>query len=144
MSLFFVEEKILRGFPAIFFFFLLAVPPIFDNCTKILEAHAELKARDLYWQAASGENHDIKEAVKLLEQAIELNPFAGEFHIVLAHCFLIESRFEEALNEAQRGVKLLVEWGTSYDKRKDWAAWVAWGRVLAMHGKNKTWATNSW
>lgn len=126
---------------------LTALPPIFDGCTKVLEAHDEVKARDLYWQAASGEGphaNNITEAVKLLEQAIALNPFAGEFHLVLAHCYLIESRFEEALSAAQEGVKLLVQWGTSYDKRKDWAAWVAWGRVLAMHGKNKTWTTNAW
>lgn len=123
---------------------LSAVPPIFENCTAILEAENEVKARDLYWQAANGERHDIKAAARDLEKAIELNPFAGEFHIVLAHCYLIESKFVEALAQAYNGIDLLVQWGTSYDKRMDWAAWIAWARVLVIHGKNQTWPTNAW
>jgi hypothetical protein len=123
---------------------LPAMPPVFNGCSQILEAHNEVKARDLYWQAANGDSHDIEEAVPKLELAIELNPFAGEFHIVLAHCYLIKSRFSEGLAAVHAGLKLLIDWGTSYDKRMDWAAWIAWGRVLVIHGTDQTWPTDAW
>ena len=35
-----------------------------------------------------------------------------------------------ALTHARRGLQLLLEWGTAWDKRLSWDAWAAWTRVM--------------
>lgn len=36
----------------------------------------------------------------------------------------------EAQAHARTGLRLMLEWGTAWDKRLSWDAWVAWTRVL--------------
>jgi hypothetical protein len=62
--------------------------------------------------------------------SIEKNPFVGEPHLVLAQVYHNMERYEEAGAEAEEGLKLLLEWGISWDKRMTWKACVSWGRVM--------------
>ncbi|RRT37544.1 hypothetical protein B296_00045250, partial [Ensete ventricosum] len=45
---------------------------------------------------------------------------------------------------AGKGLRLMLEWGSSWDKRMSWEGWVAWGRVLSAKAKEKTWPRSSW
>ncbi|KAG6470006.1 uncharacterized protein LOC122032621 [Zingiber officinale] len=122
----------------------LITPPVFDNCTRILDAKDQAEARDLYWEAVCSSGKEQQRAAKLLAESCEKNPFVGEPHLVLAQVYLAMARFEEAEREAEKGLKLLLEWGSSWDKRMSWEGWVAWGRVLLMKAKEKTWPETSW
>ncbi|KAK5770783.1 hypothetical protein PVK06_046937 [Gossypium arboreum] len=119
----------------------LVAPPVFDNCTKVLGAKEQVEARDLYWEAICGGSGRAEE---LLLGCCERNPFVGEQHVVLAQVYLNQGRFEEAEKEAERGVTLMLEWGSPWDKRMSWEGWVAWGRVLLLKAKEKSWPHSAW
>ncbi|KAK7310328.1 hypothetical protein RJT34_07777 [Clitoria ternatea] len=119
----------------------LVLPPVFDNCTKVLDARDQIVARDLYWEAVCGDGGRGEE---LLVRSIERNPFVGEPYVVLSQVYLRDGRFEEAEEKAERGLALLLEWGCPWDKRTSWEGWVAWTRVLLMNAKDKSWPTTSW
>ena len=72
--------------------------------------------------------------------SIEKNPFVGEPHVVLGQVYLNKGRFEEA----ERGLNLMLEWGSPWDKRMTWEGWVSWARVLLMKAKEKSWPETSW
>ncbi|KAG1362842.1 Tetratricopeptide-like helical [Cocos nucifera] len=125
----------------------LVVPPVFDNCTKILDTKEQREARDLYWEAMSrgGEKKvgGLERVERLLLESCEKNPFVGEPHLVLAQVYASQGRFEKAEKEAAEGQRLLLEWGSSWDKRMSWDGWVAWGRLLLSMAKEKTWPQTS-
>ncbi|XP_050232531.1 uncharacterized protein LOC126681151 [Mercurialis annua] len=120
----------------------LVVPPVFDKCTKILDASVQIEARDLYWQGVCDMSQENSE--ELLLRCIEKNPYVGEPHVVLGQVYMIKGRFEEAERAAERGVRLLLEWGSPWDKRTSWEGWIAWGRVVLMKAKEKSWPNTSW
>ncbi|XP_010935578.1 uncharacterized protein [Elaeis guineensis] len=125
----------------------LVIPPVFDNCTKVLDAQEQIVARDLYWEAVCGdwEKEGKWERVEeLLLGSCEKNPFVGEPHLVLAQVYLNLERYEEAEREAERGLRLIIEWGSSWDKRMTWEGWVAWGRVMLAKAKEKAWPHSAW
>ncbi|GMY18582.1 hypothetical protein FCV25MIE_13821 [Fagus crenata] len=123
----------------------LVVPPVFDNCNMVLDAGEQIAARDLYWEAVYDmSKRGLERAEDLLLRSIEKNPFVGEPHVVLAQVYLTKGRFEEAERVAERGVTLLLEWGSPWDKRTSWEGWVAWARVLLMKAKDKSWPHTSW
>ncbi|WOL13354.1 hypothetical protein Cni_G22124 [Canna indica] len=124
----------------------LVIPPVFDNCTKILDAEDQIQARDLYWEAVCcvGDKEQCWEKVeKLLLGSCEKNPFVGEPHLVLGQVYLNMGKYEEAEREAETGLKLVLEWGSSWDKRMTWEGWVAWGRVLLTNSKERSWPQTS-
>lgn len=120
----------------------LVVPPVFENCTKVLNADDQIVARDLYWEAVCG--CGLEKAEELLLKCIEKNSFIGEPHVVLGQVYLGKGRFEEAEKEAEKGLILLLEWGSPWDKRMSWEGWIAWTRVLLMKSKEKSWPQTSW
>ncbi|CAL9149764.1 uncharacterized protein LOC135617492 [Musa acuminata AAA Group] len=125
----------------------LVIPPVFDNCTKLLAAKEQILARDLYWEAvcSGGEEEQEWERVKkLLIESCEKNPFVGEPHLVLGQVYLNLGKYEEAEWEAEKGLKLILEWGSSWDKRMSWEGWVAWGRVLLTKAEERSWPQTSW
>ncbi|ONI32142.1 hypothetical protein PRUPE_1G350900 [Prunus persica] len=137
----------------------LVVPPVFDKCTRVLDAKEQLAARDLYWEAVcgmssssskreivdDGKGADDEEAtVVLLRSCVERNPFIGEPHVVLAQVYLRKAKFEEAEREAERGLTLMLEWGSAWDKRMSWEGWIAWARVLLMKARDRSWPQTSW
>ncbi|CAM8937773.1 hypothetical protein QQ045_014411 [Rhodiola kirilowii] len=123
----------------------LVIPPVFQNCSKILTAEDQIAARDLYWEAiCDSSEKGLERAEVLLLGSIEKNPFIGEPRIVLGQFYLGKGRFEEAQLQAQEGLKLLLEWGSPWDKRMSWEGWVAWSRVLLMKAREKDWPNHAW
>ena len=122
----------------------LVLPPVFDNCTKVVEAGDQIVAREMYWEAVCGvPSKGLERAEELLVGSVKRNPFAGEPYVVLSQVCLNKGRFEEAERHAERGVTLLLEWGSPWDKRTSWEGWVAWARVLLMKAKDKSWPHTS-
>uniref|UniRef100_M8C9U2 Uncharacterized protein n=1 Tax=Aegilops tauschii TaxID=37682 RepID=M8C9U2_AEGTA len=42
------------------------------------------------------------------------------------------------------GLRLGLEWGSSWDKRMSWEGWVSWGRVMRDKAKEKQWPRSAW
>ncbi|XWS68425.1 hypothetical protein CRYUN_Cryun04dG0088600 [Craigia yunnanensis] len=122
----------------------LVMPPVFENCTKVLGAKEQIEARDLYWEAVCDDSKGGQERAELLLGSIEQNPFVGEPHVVLALVYLTIGRFEEAEAEAEKGLTLMLEWSRPWDKRMSWEGWIAWARVLLIKAKEKSWPQTSW
>ncbi|CAN6463340.1 unnamed protein product [Victoria cruziana] len=122
----------------------LVIPPVFDHCTKILDQNDQIEARNLYWEAMSGVGEANEEAAQLLSRCSEKNPFVGEPHVVLAQTYLSEGKYEEGEREAEVGLRLMLEWGSSWDKRMTWEGWIAWARVMVMKAKERCWPKDSW
>jgi len=119
----------------------LPVPPIFDYCTAALSPKDEAGAAALYWQVANGQVQPAPcESVgQVLESTIARNPWAAEPRLTLAQLCLMDGDFRRAEDQAQRGLELLCQWGTSWDKRIPWSGWVAWARVLLQSAQGQTW-----
>ncbi|MEW6270941.1 MAG: DUF6817 domain-containing protein [Thermodesulfobacteriota bacterium] len=117
------------------------LPPVFDRCSAELEPGAEREARDLYWQVVceASERDDAERAEELLRAATRANPFVAEPHVLLAQLALGRRRWDDALVEARTALEILGAWGTSWDKRLSWEAWVAWARVLAKGARERSW-----
>ncbi|CAA2975681.1 uncharacterized protein LOC111399173 [Olea europaea var. sylvestris] len=125
----------------------LVIPPVFNYCTRILDSKDQIIARDLYWEAVCynvSTKTGLKRAEEMLLRSLEKNPFVGEPCVVLAQIYLSEGRFEEAEKVAEKGVRLLVEWGSPWDKRMSWEGWIAWSRVLLTKAKERSWPNTSW
>ncbi|CAJ1933024.1 unnamed protein product [Sphenostylis stenocarpa] len=143
----FIEEKKRKGVGAVVDVernedIELVLPPVFDECTKVVEAGDQIVARDLYWEAVCEKGPGKVE--ELLLGSISKNPFVGEPYVVLSQVYLSKGRFEEAEKQAEKGLRLLLEWGCPWDKRTSWEGWVAWTRVLLMKAKDKSWPQSSW
>ncbi|CAO2046940.1 unnamed protein product [Urochloa humidicola] len=123
----------------------LVIPPVFDGCTKVLNAEDQKVARDLYWEVVcSGDEASAWGKVEqLLQQSIAKNPFVGEPHLVLAQVYLNMERYSDAQIQAEEGLKLLLEWGSSWDKRMPWEGWVSWGRAMLSKATEKDWPHTS-
>ena len=115
---------------------------MFNYCTKVLDPEEQIAARDLYWEAICSDDRkerDWEKVEKLLLESIQKNPFVGEPHLVTAQLYLNMERYAEAKKEAEEGLKLLLEWGVSWDKRMTWESWVSWGRVMLDKAKESEW-----
>ncbi|KAG8060878.1 hypothetical protein GUJ93_ZPchr0002g23653 [Zizania palustris] len=123
----------------------LVIPSMFDGCTQVLNTNDQKAARDIYWEAVcTGEDEaDWPKLEELLRQSIAKNPFVGEPHLVLAQVLLNMEMYEDAVKQAEAGLKLLLEWGCSWDKRMPWEAWVSWGRAMLIKAKHKDWPHTS-
>ncbi|RCV04701.1 hypothetical protein SETIT_1G022100v2 [Setaria italica] len=123
----------------------MVVPPVFEGCTRVLDPEEQKAARDLYWAAICG-GGGKKAAEGLLRESVRRNPFVGEPWLVLAQVLLNEGggRYEEAAAAAARGVRLLLEWGSSWDKRMSWEGWVSWGRLMRDKAKRREWPRTAW
>eukprot|EP01018_Ginkgo_biloba_P022331 Gb_21125 [translate_table: standard] len=132
-----------RGFEEI----ELVIPPVFDKCRAVLFPSDQINARELYWEAvcmSSGVENVQEKAEPLLVKACQHNPFIGEPRVVLAQIYLSQGKYEEGQKEAETGLRIMLEWGTNWDKRMSWEGWIAWTRVLVMKAKEKSWPHTSW
>lgn len=124
----------------------LRAPPVLKHCTVLVRPSDQVEAVNLYWEAVceqdKGQGQDA--ARSSLLKAIQHNPYVGEPHIVLGQLLLAEGKWEEARKEASEGLRLLLEWGSPWDKRMPWEAWLAWARVLKGGAEGKTWPTSAW
>ncbi|CAA0816741.1 Unknown protein [Striga hermonthica] len=122
----------------------LVIPPVFNWCKAVVESGDQVKARDLYWEAVcGGRAGQVEEEEKLLE-SVEKNPFVGEPLLVLGQMYLGKGDFEAGEKAVRRGLRLMLEWGSPWDKRMTWQGWVAWGRVLLNKAKDRSWPQNGW
>ena len=112
--------------------FLSVVPRIFDNCTVVISPEDELKANEAYWAAVTTHSEHVDLAEGLLREACAANPYVGEPHIVLAQLLMQRGEWDAAEMEAKKGLDVLFGWGTCWDKRMPYRAWVAWARCLAL------------
>ncbi|KAJ6792241.1 Uncharacterized protein M6B38_240705 [Iris pallida] len=125
----------------------MAIPPVFRRLHEDLDAGEQVAARDLYWEAVCGgvgKREGLEKVEGLLRESIGRKPLRrGALR-----------RFGAGLpgdgevrggREGGRGrVRLLLEWGSGWDKRVSWEGWVAWGRVLLMKAREKDWPQTSW
>jgi tetratricopeptide (TPR) repeat protein len=122
-----------------------SLPPIFDNCSKLLLRDDEAKARDLYWSVMTGQIRDAEHIIATLKEAIIYNPWAFEPYVILAQKYLHRNDFDLAKEVSQRALNLQMQWGTAWDKRLSFAAWVAWTRVLFQRAEDRLdWPRDSW
>ncbi|GKB85696.1 tetratricopeptide-like helical domain containing protein [Tanacetum coccineum] len=85
----------------------LVIPPIFDNCTKLLSAENQIVARDLYWEGVCcAEKRGLDGCEEVSKKSVEKNPFVGEPHMVLGQIYLSQGRFEEAEKESEEELRL--------------------------------------
>lgn len=123
----------------------LVIPPVFEGCTRVLNPEVQIAARDLYWEAVCGAaKMGLEKAEEMLVESVQKNPFVGEGYVVLGQIYLGQGKYEAAEEAAARGLRLLVAWGSPWDKRMTWQGWVAWCRVLLMKAKERSWPHTSW
>ncbi|CAL4967768.1 unnamed protein product [Urochloa decumbens] len=123
----------------------LVVPPVFEGCTRVLDADEQKAARELYWEAICSRGGKAGEEVEaMLRESVGRNPFVGEPWLALAQVLLNGSRHEEAAAAAARGVRLLLEWGSSWDKRVSWEGWMSWGRLMRDKARRREWPRSAW
>ena len=111
---------------------LLPMPPVFADCTQPLAAADEAAATSLYWSVIQQDQPlvDLDVATAVLESAVRHNPWVGEPQMVLAQLYLSAGRKDDAQAAAASALQLFSAWGSAWDKRVQWDAWVAWTRVL--------------
>lgn len=121
----------------------LVLPPVFNQCSVLLPDDDQLRARDLYWDAATtkGSAADHERALGLLQDAISLNPFIAEPHVIIAQILMQRQQYQDAMKHANEALRLFAEWGTAWDKRMSWDAWVAFTRVILENASSQTWPT---
>lgn len=122
--------------------FDVELPPIFDRCTGgIVSAEDAAAAAALYWQvvAQSGPLVSAEHAEATLRAAIRHNPWMAEPHLLLAQLAMLRGDFPTGEHHAGRGLRLLCDWGTPWDKRVSWAGWVAWARILLQRANARSW-----
>lgn len=112
----------------------LPIPPVFNDCTEVLGEEQQQQARDLYWKAVSspelqGPQH-AQQVLGLYQQAVRLNPYMAEPHLMLAQLHVQAGRWEAAEAEARQALLLFLQWGTPYDK----VGWWLWGWCTSCTG----------
>ena len=114
------------------------IPPIFGHCTEVVPFADELAARDAYWEAVLGEAAlgEVAQA-DLLRAAIAKNPFIAEPHLLLAQIHFRNGRYAATVEHCTAGLRKLYALGTAWDKRRPYAAWVGFGRLLHVRAKRK-------
>lgn len=125
----------------------LDVPPVFESGTQTLSVSDEAAARDLYWSVVTGEvsDDDDEVVVATLQACHAKNPWAFEPLVLLAQKYLHRNDYATALEFASRALELQHQWGTAWDKRLAFGAWVAWTRVIYQRAEDeKPWPVNSW
>ncbi len=97
-------------------------PPMFEYGTSWLSNEAQLRSRELYFDVVTNKTlkKDQPAAIAQLEEAISLNPNVGEFYVLLGQIWVTRGEWKKAEAAAARGVTLLCEWTSVWDKRMSW------------------------
>jgi hypothetical protein len=122
----------------------IPIPPAFDQCRATLSPRDEAAASALYWQVIT-RMHPLTEmdsARHLLEAAVAHNPWVGEPRLLLAQLALTTGDFDAAEQHAAAGLAALQAWGTAWDKRIEWAGWMAWARIELQNARARQWPEN--
>jgi len=118
--------------------FLEVVPPVFNDCTEILDLAEEEEAANLYWRTMQEEsNMSTEERAAAYRKVSELNPYVAEPHVMLSQELYRQGRFAEAVHEAACALDVLYQWGTCWDKRTSFAQWVGFARMMLLRSKRR-------
>jgi hypothetical protein len=119
----------------------VAVPPVFGGCSYVVSAAQQSACAEAYWRASTqlATPEHAAAALQALQEAIDACPAVGEPFVLLAQLQLQAGDWAAAAASAAQGVNLLLAWGTCWDKRMPWGAWVAWGRVCAESAAKQAW-----
>jgi len=85
---------------------------------------------------------EMDSARHLLEAAVAHNPWVGEPRLLLAQLALTSGDFDAAEQHAAAGLAALQAWGTAWDKRIEWAGWMAWARIELQNARARQWPEN--
>jgi hypothetical protein len=123
----------------------LKVPPVFDRGSATISVQDEIEARDLYWSVVAGDVSSDQEILSVLQRCCQKNQWIFEPLVMLAQVYFHRGEYESAANAASRALDLQNKWGTAWDKRLAFGAWVAWTHVLLQRAERReAWPTNSW
>merc|ERR1712217_526643 len=118
--------------------YLDVVPPIFNNCTEVIEESSETSAVKLYWHLMQKESTlSINELESGYRQVVELNPWVGEPHVMLSQLLYKRGNFAEAVHEAACALDIFYQWGTCWDKRHRFAQWVGFSRMAVLRASRR-------
>ena len=114
------------------------IPPIFDSCQETISYEDEVMARDLYWNVTLQE-YELTEAqqMHLLDQSVARNPFVGEPHILLAQLYFRNKEYHQAGIHCRLALEKLYKLASAWDKRRSFAQWVGFARVLLLRINRK-------
>lgn len=108
------------------------VPTIFEGCTQEIDFASEKTARDLYWEAVSGEGLSREAREGMMQRAASANPFIAEPHVYLAEMKLQGGQWAECVAEAREAIRLFYQMGAHWDKRLPYRHWVHNSRLLLL------------
>ena len=118
--------------------YLANVPPVFNNCTEVLDLQDELKARDLYWNARTQEHEKTMEELEnMYRESCELNPYCAEPHIMVSQLAYARGAYDDAAHYAIVAIDLLYQWGTNWDKQVSFTQWVGFARMCLIKAKRR-------
>ena len=111
--------------------FLKVVPDIFDFCSTVITVQDEEIARDAYWKVTVDEaDLSTDEQMTLLQQTVDLNPFVGEPHLLLSQIHYRQGNYQQAAIQAQAALKKFYTLASCWDKRRSFAHWVGYSRII--------------
>ncbi|OZJ01742.1 hypothetical protein BZG36_05187 [Bifiguratus adelaidae] len=121
------------------------IPPVFHGGRDLVPAEDVVLARDLYWEIIQhrqnlASTEEAEKTVRLLDNVVSRNPHVGEPHLLAAQIHLRLKQWSQAEAEAKKALELFLEWGTVWDKRMMWNAWVAFSRVCYESARQQQWA----
>jgi hypothetical protein len=118
--------------------FLEVVPEVFDNCNTTITVENEEIARNAYWKVTMDEaDLDTNDQIALLQQTVDLNPFVGEPHLLLSQIYFRQGLFEKSAIHAQASLKKFYTLASCWDKRRSFAHWVGYARIMLLRSNRK-------
>jgi hypothetical protein len=73
------------------------------------------------------------------------NPWIFEPLVMLAQIYAHREEYDIAIQYATQALQIQSQWGTAWDKRLSFKAWVAWTRVILQRAQeHKPWPKNAW
>lgn len=96
-------------------------PPLPRHLAPTLTGAAERRALEKYRLSMKA---PLSEAASLLDDALRLNPWAGEPWILRALCALDRRDWASAFSHAAQGQELLSAWAVTWDKRLKLREWL--------------------
>ena len=112
---------------------LEVTPPVFHGCSTVLSRDDETAARDAYWRAVLNEaSLEPQEMEALLTFAAETNPFIAEPLALLAQLSLRRGEHAAAAAYAAAALERFYPLASAWDKRRSFAHWVGFARMLHL------------
>lgn len=110
---------------------LEVVPPLFDHCTRTLTYEDERIARDAYWTVVLREGELTAAAqLAMLDEATARNPFVGEPWLFIAQLQFRLGNPRATVKACDEALSRLYAMATAWDKRRSYASWVGFARLL--------------